>query len=137
MGKIYLEVITSKYIKGTSMRNEDAEYVILDIDPDMSFAETDNCILETIKKYSEEHDIMLGIKYNNAMVGTDMHHDQQYSCRVFVEKKDKYFRQVFIEYTTFLNSIYLNWLVSPNTNWEYRADRNTFCRVAKRGGSSF
>ena len=142
MGKIYMEVVTSKYMSGTSMRDESSDYILLDIDiadiPEHfssaeSFAETNNCILEAIKKYSEENDIMLGIEYNNAMVGTNMYQDQKYSTSVFVEING-YFRKLFIEYTPVIkSSIYLNWLVSLN-KWEYRTDCNSFC-VVKRESS--
>ena len=123
MSKMYLEVINSKFINGTSMRDESTEYVEFDLGFDIpeKFGNLENLqtaeknILEIIKKYSEEADVMLGIRYNNAMVGTDYHKLQKYSRRLFVELSEGYYRLVMIEYFPYGNDNHsLNWFAIRN-----------------------
>jgi hypothetical protein len=139
MGKLYLEVVTSKYCKGTSMRDKSTEYVELNIDCEIperfesvdQINETNAKILEVIETYANSNDVVLGIEYNNAMVSTNMYQDQKYSKHVFVERSEGYFRNLLIENNVYMeiNPITFNWTCFHREYWELKD--NSF-RVAKR-----
>ena len=111
MGKIYLEVTTSKYRKGTSMRDKSTEYVELEINYEIpsrfnsseQIDEINSKITEVVEGYAKANDIVLGIEYENCMVGTNMYQDQKYSMRVFVDRGEGYFRNIPIKNIVYLD----------------------------------
>ena len=127
MAKMFLEVVTSKFRNGTSMRDKEKSLVELKIDhaiPELfpsveELKEVESEILEILTKYAEKNDVVLGLEYNNAMVGTNMYQDQKYSKEVFIERGNGYFRRLLIQNEPYMKNdqITFNWFVGHREHW--------------------
>lgn len=131
MSKIYLEVVESTYISGTSNRNRKKNYVELEVE-----SLDDSYILEVLTNYSESENIILGLEYNNGIVGTNYHALQKYSTAVFIphDKEEGFFRKLHIEYK-FYTGYKINHFISINkvySKTEGLVDGNTLFVVGHR-----
>ena len=115
MGKIYLEVYTSKPIDSTVKtlkRDVSVEYVELDIEnklPEWDPSEEDwyrrfrellDKVLEDIKIYSKDNNIILGRAYNDFSIDifrpVDIFQEYKYSTQFFIEETDNCYQRVVI-----------------------------------------
>ena len=118
MSKLYLEVYTSKPIDSTVKtlkRDVSVEYVELDIEnklPEWAewtnlyevdyrrFSELLDKVLEYIKIYSKDNNIILGRAYNDFSIDifrpVDIFQEYKYSTQFFIEEADNCYRSVAI-----------------------------------------
>ena len=115
MGKIYLEVYTSKPIDSTVKtlkRDVSVEYVELDIENNLPewtnlynddyrrFRELLDKVLEYIKIYSKDNNIILGRAYNDFSIDifrpVDIFQEYKYSTQFFIEDADNCYKSIAI-----------------------------------------